>query len=213
MSTHSNPFIQGGWSSSFGLNGDQRVNPPSVYGALPMSTAPATAGSSKNGATHFQFTNPNPTVLNSTVVGPHRDGTVHQLVRISTDERLAGYTTFTDVEGRSIALIEWTSSLPRVEVRSSVVKCSAGDWLKLSVDPNLGRPVRRMDVRGSRFVWCPNGDALLLYSQAPGSTPLVVATKHRNLVNLEMSDQALSLGLLEPCIAAITLLLSGRRLE
>ena len=147
MSTHSNPFTQGGWSTSFGFNCDQKLNPPSVYGVLPMPTSTTATGSSKNGATHFQFTNPNPTILNSIVVGPHRDGTVHQLVRISTDERLAGYTTFTDVEGRSIALIEWTSGLPRVEVRSSVMKCSAGDWLKLNVDPDLGRYAENFECK------------------------------------------------------------------
>ncbi|EJD06302.1 uncharacterized protein FOMMEDRAFT_165149 [Fomitiporia mediterranea MF3/22] len=213
MSTHSNPFVQGGWSASFGRSGDYSANPPSVYGALPMSTSTGAGGASRTGATHFQFMNPSPTILNSIVAGPHRDGSIHQLVKISTDERLAGYTAFTDAQGRSVALIEWTSSHPQVEVRGSVIKCAAGDWLKVIMDPTLGRPVRRMDVRGSRFVWCPNGEAILLYAQASNSTPLAVATKNRNVVNLEMSDQALSWGLLEPSIVAITLLLSGRRLE
>ena len=52
-----------------------------------------------------------------------------------------------------------------------------------------------------------------LYSQTPGRNPLAVATKNRHIINLEMSEQALLSGLLEPCIVAITLLLSGRRLE
>lgn len=134
MSTHSNPFVQGGWSSSF-----QDSNPPSVYGALPMTTRSNTGGASQRGATHFQFTNPNPTILNSTVVGPHRDGNIHQLLKVSTDERLAGYTAFRDVEGKSVALIEWTGSQPKVEVRGSVVKCPTGEWLKVVMDPTFGR--------------------------------------------------------------------------
>ena len=98
MYTHSNPFVQGGWSGAFSSTiGGDVTNPPSIYGALPMTTGSPSAGS-KSGATHFQFTNPNPTILNSIVVGPHRDGTIHQLVNISTDDRLAGYTAFRDAD-------------------------------------------------------------------------------------------------------------------
>lgn len=81
MSTHSNPFVQGGWATpSSRPNGDQIANPPSVYGALPMTTEqPGMSGSRSRGATHFQFTNPSPTVLNSIVVSTHRDGSTHQV--------------------------------------------------------------------------------------------------------------------------------------
>ncbi|KAH8110370.1 hypothetical protein DFH11DRAFT_783575 [Phellopilus nigrolimitatus] len=214
MSTHSNPFVQGGWycASSFTLGPDQSTEPPSIYGALPMTTDSGGNGSSgsSRGATHFQFTNPNPTILNSVVVSGTRE-----LVRVSTDSRLAGYTAFRDAEGRSVALVEWgtAESRPQVQVRNAVMKGSAADWLKVVNDPRFGRPVRRMDVRGANFVWCPNGEALLLFTQTPSSNPLVVATKNRHIVDLEMSEQALTWGLLEPCIVAITLLLSGRRLE
>ncbi|THH09770.1 hypothetical protein EW145_g1789 [Phellinidium pouzarii] len=173
MSTHSNPYVQGGWygASSFTLGPDQNADPPSAYGALPM--------------------------LNTTD---------------ASDENLAGYTAFRDAEGRSIALIEWTAR-PAVEVRGAVVKSSASEWVKVEQDPIFGRPVRRMEVRGAKFVWCPNGEALLLFTQAPSSIPLVVVTKQKHVVDLEMSEQALARGLLEPCIVAVTLLLSGRRLE
>ena len=139
MYTHSNRFVQGGWSGAFSSTiGGDATNPPSIYGALPMTTGSPSAGS-KSGATHFQFTNPNPTILNSIVVGPHRDGTIHQLVNISTDDRLAGYTAFRDADGKSIALIEWSGSQPRVEVRGSVAKVLAGEWLQVMMDPRFGR--------------------------------------------------------------------------
>ena len=85
MSTHSNPFVQGGWATPYSRpNGDQIANPPSIYGALPMTTEqPGMSGSHSRGATHFQFTNPSPTVLNSIVVSTHRDGSVHQVIQYS----------------------------------------------------------------------------------------------------------------------------------
>ena len=161
MSTHSNPFVQGGWATSSSRpNGDQIANPPSIFGALPITTDASHSGSRQRGATLFQFTNPNPNILNSTVVSTHRDGSVHQvcfhvhlsptvaedsitlnsqLVRISTDEKLAGYTAFRDANQRSVALIEWVGGRPQVEVRGSVSKCFTGDWLKVVNDPNFGR--------------------------------------------------------------------------
>ena len=140
MSTHSNPFIQGGWATSSSRpTNDQLVNPPSIFGALPMSSDQGSNLSSAHGKTTFQFTNPNPNILNSVVVGPHRDVNVHQLVKITTDEKLAGYTQFKDADGRSVALVEWMGGQPRVEVRGSVAKCSTGDWLKVVNDPTFGR--------------------------------------------------------------------------
>ncbi|KAI5120818.1 hypothetical protein M0805_003214 [Coniferiporia weirii] len=211
MSTHSNPYVQGGWygASSFTLGPDQSAQPTSVYGALPMSTStePGNGGTAR-GATHFQFAHPSPTILNSVVLGPQ----TRELVRVTTDERLAGYTAFRDPEGRSVALIEWVAR-PAVEVRGAVTKGPVSEWLKVVQDPRFGRPVRRMEVRGAKFVWCPNGEALLLFTQSPSSNPLVVVTKNRHVVNIEMSEQALAWGLLEPCIVAVALLLSGRRLE
>lgn len=60
-------------------------------------------------------------------------------MNISTDDRLAGYTAFRDADGKSIALIEWSGSQPRVEVRSSVAKVLAGEWLQVMMDPRFGR--------------------------------------------------------------------------
>lgn len=171
MSTHSNPFAQGGWYNASFV--DHRNDQTSVYGALPMTTGPENGNAGGRGPTHFQFSNPNPNILNSSIVGSGS----RELIRVSTDERLSGYTAFRDAEGRSIALIEWASR-PAVEVRGAVPKGSAGEWLKVVQDPVFGRlvlqgidldnalpfsrPVRRMEVRGAKFIWCPNGDALLV---------------------------------------------------
>lgn len=135
-STHSNPFIQGGWygTSMFSLGPDQGSQPPSVYGALPMTGGSGPGGSS-GGNMHFQFTNPNPNILNSIVVGPGR----RPVIKVTTDQSLAGYTTFKDTENRSVALVEWQTTRPKVEVRGSVSKTNAADWLRVAMDQNFGR--------------------------------------------------------------------------
>lgn len=118
----------------------------------------AHSGSRSRGPAHFQFINPNPTILNSVVVTRNRDGSAQQvrssfltwlelltdsfqLVHISTDERLAGYTAFKDANGRSVGLVEWVGGRPQVEVRGAVAKCGTGEWLKVVNDPNFGRSV------------------------------------------------------------------------
>lgn len=136
MSTHSNPFAQGGWYNASFAGAEQT----SVYGVLPMTTGPENGSGGGRGPTHFQFANPNPNILNSSIVGPGQ----RELVRVSTDERLSGYTAFKDTEGRSIALIEWASARPGVEVRGAVPKGSASDWLKVTQDPRFGRYVPTM---------------------------------------------------------------------
>lgn len=132
MTTHSNPFAQGGWyNASFA---GQDTDQTSVYGALPMTTGPENGSAGGRGPTHFQFANPSPNILNSSIFGPGQ----RELVRVSTDERLSGYTAFRDTEGRSIGLIEW-SARPGVEVRGAVPKGSASDWLRVVQDPRFGR--------------------------------------------------------------------------
>lgn len=135
MSTHSNPFIQGGWygSSMFSLGPDQGGQPSSVYGALPMTGGSGSGGSS-GGNVHFQFTNPNPSILNSIVVGPGQ----RPVIKVTTDQSLAGYSAFKDTENKSVALIEWQAK-PKVEIRGSVSKQNAADWLRVSMDPKFGR--------------------------------------------------------------------------
>lgn len=83
---------------------------------------------------HFQFTNPNPNILNSIVVGPGQ----RPVIKVTTDQSLAGYTTFKDTENRSVALVEWQTR-PKVEVRGSVSKTNAADWLRVAMDQNFGR--------------------------------------------------------------------------
>lgn len=167
MSTHSNPFAP--WMcqfqsiSSLGHNShyaspgyDNRnkspytsyAEPPSILGVLPMSTSHSHSHShshspfshSSSTSHHiFEFTNLNPTILNSVVTAT---SATRPAFRISTDKGggVAGYTTVKDGEGRSVALIEWAgSAVPSVEIRGVLPKVKARDWLKVTVEPSLGR--------------------------------------------------------------------------
>lgn len=133
MSTHSNPFVQGGWygQSPFTIGPDGTGTPVSAYGALPMD-----GGSEPpiEGSVVFQFTNANPNILNSVVIGPESC----PLYKITTNSSLEGYTQLKDVENKGIALVEWISQ-PKVEIRGSLAKIVVKDWLPVSVDVRFGR--------------------------------------------------------------------------
>jgi hypothetical protein len=118
--THLNPFD---WSSPAG--------PPSVYGALPYPTRAAAAPAPE--LTAFYLTALNPTVLNCTVVGPR--GRVHYTVATDGPGAMPGYTVVKRAADRkSIALVEWTATHPRVEVRGAVAKMETREWLRLARD-------------------------------------------------------------------------------
>lgn len=127
MSTRSNPYSLG-WGAQFPGSGD---NAPSVLGALPTPTLPRSTNLHL-----FQFVNPNPTILNCTVLGLGS----RPVFSIQTDNSARGYTTFRDIENRTIAAIEW-QSLPSVEIRGRVNKMPVRDWIRVSTDPNYGRLV------------------------------------------------------------------------
>ena len=156
MSTHSNPFIQGGWfgHSQFSLGPDNSSDPASVCGALPM-TGTLHLPLPNHGISTFHFTASVPSqsinVLNSIVIGPAP--AQRAFMRVTTDASVAGYTTFKDGEGRSVAAIEWPTStahssanlaLPKVEIRGTIPKISASEWLRVSSDPRFGRSVSSM---------------------------------------------------------------------
>lgn len=133
MSTHSNPFVQGGWygQSPYSLGPDTTGTPSSAYGALPMVGGQAPP---QDGWAVFNFTDPKPNVLNSIVVGPE----LSAMYKISTNQSLEGYTQFRDVENKAAALIEWINE-PKVEIRGSVAKVNASEWLPAYMDQRFGR--------------------------------------------------------------------------
>ena len=88
----------------------------------------------QDGWTVFTFKDPNPNILNSIVAGPES----RAMYKITTNQSLEGYTQFRDVENKAAALIEWINQ-PKIEIRGSVAKVNASEWLPAYVDQRFGR--------------------------------------------------------------------------
>ncbi|KZP26364.1 hypothetical protein FIBSPDRAFT_909295 [Athelia psychrophila] len=131
----------------------------------------------------FTFTSLNPTILNCTVLGPNNRANFS----VSTNASMAGYTVFKDAESRNIALIEWQN-----------------------------RPYRAVDIRGARYTWAPQDQYICLWAAAcesSGRRCLARISKTYNIVSMEMTPEALQLGLLEACVITTVLLQCGRNID
>ncbi|KAF5376268.1 hypothetical protein D9615_008553 [Tricholomella constricta] len=192
---YSNPF--GAWGS--GSQQTKSTPTPSVFGALPYT------GIAVSDLVTFYFSSFRPDVLNCVVTG--RQNQVYY--RIDTDIDAAGYSVITNSEGAKIALVEWRNS-PAVEVRGVVHKQPINHWLRLS--PN--RSSRDMEVRGMRYVWTPVDKSINLYTSGiSGVTFLARITRGSAHISLEITPDALQLGLLDSVIVATLLLQCGRNID
>ena len=103
-------------------------NAPSIFGALPY---PGSSSSSVDPPLHtlvtFRFTSLNPTILDSSVVGPNNE----TYFRVATSGQ--GVTLVKNAAGQNIALIEWRSH-PTVEAQAIGAKQHVAQWLHLSSD-------------------------------------------------------------------------------
>ncbi|KAF5356763.1 hypothetical protein D9756_006724 [Leucocoprinus leucothites] len=174
--------------------------PPSVFGALPYPSAPS------NTVTYY-FTSFKPNILNCSVIGPQNQ-VYYQIV---TDNSMPGYTVLKNAEGKNISLVEWQAH-PFVEIRGALAKQNVMNWLRLSQDQSH----RLMDVRGMRYVWVPRDKSINLYAGGSGTPATFLAKVTRTsaqVVTVDMTPDAIQLGLLDSIITATTLLLSGRNID
>ena len=111
----SNPF------SSWAYGGEAGA---SVFGALPITSS----GSPSSDFASYYFTCLNPTILNSTLTGPNGQPQLY----MTTDSSLPGYTVFKTVDGRSVALIEWSQRYTQIEIRGVVQKQPASHFLTIT---------------------------------------------------------------------------------
>ncbi|ESK92448.1 hypothetical protein Moror_4485 [Moniliophthora roreri MCA 2997] len=188
MNPFSNPFS--GWG-----NGQ---NAPSVFGALPYATPPP-----PNMVT-FYLTSFNPDVSNCTVIGPSQTPSFY----IVTDPQQPGYTILRDVQGKSIALIEWQAH-PLVEIRGVMSKQYVRDWLKLSSDKRS----RNMTISGKRYFWAPDDKYINLYSNNGTPKFLGRVSRGHGTITLDMTGEAVQMGLLETSVTATLLLQCGRNID
>ncbi|KAF9049499.1 hypothetical protein BDZ89DRAFT_1154387 [Hymenopellis radicata] len=203
-----NPYAQGGW---FNPDNQNSINngpwsptsppPPSIFGALPFSSEPK-----PETILQFVFTFES-TILDSTVVGPRNRTYFH----IANGQPREGTTLFRDAEGRNFAVIDWQQH-PVVELRDLLERQAVSSWMPLSSD----RTQRAMTARGRWYCWVPQGNTILLYTATHASTPPTPCGKLSRtdrVVTLELTANAVQVGLLEFCIVAAVLLQSGRRID
>ncbi|TEB18148.1 hypothetical protein FA13DRAFT_1711925 [Coprinellus micaceus] len=199
----SNPYAQAGWPNpqnplSVSLNPwfPNSAQSGPTYGALP-------APSSGEGFRYsFDFIPAQPTVLNSTVLGPGHN--VYFRVVTTND----GITTILKPRDQLLARIEWGSE-PTVEIREGCSRQRASQWLPLSQDQSY----RTMTANGRNYIWVPRGDAIMLYSA--GSNPPAeygAITRSATSVSLKLTGDAFSAGVLEAAVVATLIFQSGRNI-
>ncbi|KAJ7668025.1 hypothetical protein B0H17DRAFT_950228 [Mycena rosella] len=199
-----NPFAQGGWSNSYNsnaVNNNQWGTSPSVYGALPYSTPPTTTPQFIT----FTFSPLDGTILNSIVIGPHS----RTYFRITTDSTSSGFSVVQNPKLESVTLVEWRNH-PIVEVRDIVSKRSTSQWLALSSD----KTYRVMSARGRNFRWTPSASYIELHSTGvPNPQLFGRLSQGQSGAILELTTEAVQVGLLEVGVASALLLMSGRNID
>ncbi|KAJ7864433.1 hypothetical protein B0H14DRAFT_3603588 [Mycena olivaceomarginata] len=202
------PYIQGGWKNLTNSNapGSSRSLPPqpSIFGALPDPFR-SRSGAPKTTLLSFTFGSFQPNILNCTVA----DAQSRVYFRIMTDTPTLGYTVFLNAANQPTTIIEWLAH-PFVEIRGILSKRRTTDYLPLA--PNSSH--RTMEVLGKHFVWVPGGEYIFLYSAGVGR-PQVYAQVSRGdgTVTLELTADAIQMGLLEICVTATFLLQCGRNID
>ncbi|KAJ7166839.1 hypothetical protein C8R46DRAFT_1271865 [Mycena filopes] len=187
-----NPYTQG-WQNPG--NSNPNNGRPSIFGALPFPANSAPTFFS------FRFTSFNPTILNSNVIGPQS----RPYFRIITDNPLPGVTVFQNSNGQNIALIQWHRH-PEVELRNVVARQRTSEMLSLSPDQSS----RLMTINDATFTFTPRDNYIWLSS---GTELLGRISRGQNTVTLELTGEAIHLGILEPAVVATFLLQCGRNID
>ncbi|KAJ7648717.1 hypothetical protein DFH06DRAFT_997054 [Mycena polygramma] len=193
-----NPYAQG-----WGTQGSGQSRPsngrPSIFGALPF-TAPDTLPTFFS----FRFTSFNPSILNCTVIGPQS----RPYFRILTDTPMPGVTVFQNSNGSNIALIEWMRH-PEVELRNIVARQRVSGMLSLSQDQSS----RTLTANDTTFTFTPRDNFIWIYSTASQPELLGRISRGQNTVTLDLTGEAIHLGILEPAVVATFLLQCGRNID
>ncbi|KAF8181651.1 hypothetical protein K438DRAFT_1601495 [Mycena galopus ATCC 62051] len=169
---------------------------PSIFGALPFTSPNALPTFFS-----FRFTSSNPSILNCNVIGPKS----RPYFRITTDTPMPGVSVFQNSNGQNIALVQWHRH-PEVELRNIVERQRVSDMLSLSRDQTS----RRMTVNGATFTFTPRDNFIWIYSATSQPELLGRISRSQNTVILELTGEAIHLGLLEAAIVATFLLQCGR---
>ncbi|KAJ7451384.1 hypothetical protein FB451DRAFT_1409887 [Mycena latifolia] len=201
-----NPYAQSGWANTGNPNASSSRGTfpqPSIFGALPYPNTIPASGSPT--FMSFRFTSFSPTILNSAVVGPKS----RTYFRVTTDVPTVGYTVVHNLVEEPIVIIEWAPQ-PIIEIRDIVSKRPVSDWLTLSADTTY----RTMTANGKPFFWVSDSTYNCVYSSGLGAPQLHArVSRQENEVVLQITAEAIQIGLLEICIAATLLLRSDRNID
>ncbi|KAE9406162.1 hypothetical protein BT96DRAFT_963661 [Gymnopus androsaceus JB14] len=177
---------------------------PSTLGALPYWQPPPPTN-----LITFYITSYNPAdILNCTVIGPDQERYLH----VVTDPHNPMYTLFQKIQAsggsRSCALVEWQRQ-PLVEIRDVMSKYPIRDWLHLNSDERA----RSMQFQNARYTWAPQDRYINMHSA--GSNPVFLAriSRGHGTITLDLTNQAIQLGLLDACIIATVVMQCGRNID
>ncbi|KAJ7669662.1 hypothetical protein B0H17DRAFT_1162233 [Mycena rosella] len=187
-----NPYTQG-WQNP--VASDR----PSIFGALPYTseyTLPTFFP--------FSFTSFNPIILNCTVIGPQS----RPYFKIVTDAPTPGVSVFQNSNGQNIALVQWHRH-PEVEIRGKIARQRTSEMLSLSSDQSS----RTMTVDGTTFTFIPRDNFIWLYSTASQPEILGRIERGQDSVTLELTGEAIHIGLLQAATVATFFLQCGRNID
>ncbi|KAJ7486597.1 hypothetical protein FB451DRAFT_1082084 [Mycena latifolia] len=191
-----NPYSQGWQNTAASSYPNGR---PSIFGALPFpSPNPLPTFLA------FRFTAFSPTIMNCTIVGPQS----RPYFRITTDAPMPGVSVFQNSNGQNVALVQWHRH-PEVEIRTVVERQRTSEMLALSTDQSS----RMMTVSGTTITFTPRDNFIWLYSTAPQPEILGRISRGQNTVTLELTGEAIHIGILEPAVVATFLLQCGRNID
>ncbi|KAE9404649.1 hypothetical protein BT96DRAFT_1071446 [Gymnopus androsaceus JB14] len=201
MDAYFNPFA--GWSQA-GQGGSalRDINngiAPSTFGALPYGQPPPAAN-----LITFEISSFSPDILNCTVTGPNRQ----RYLRVVTDPENPTYTLFQKSQGRNCALVEWQRQ-PLVEIRDVMSKYPVRDWLRLNSD----RRARTMQFQSVRYTWAPQDNYINMYTTGSNPEFLARISRGHGTIMLDLTNQAIQLGLLDACIIATVIMQCGRSID
>ncbi|KAH6918033.1 hypothetical protein BKA70DRAFT_1246007 [Coprinopsis sp. MPI-PUGE-AT-0042] len=184
----------------------------------------------------FRFESPAKTILNSVVIGAdhkryytiatHAVGNtviVNEQLRAqsasSTSSALAvqasGVVGFGGGIFEAEGAIEWQRHSPYVSMLGVVARQAANQWLISSPDKRY----RSMTVKGRQYNWIPSNEMICLYSVGQNPSEFVariVQSRNGNggtLAGLDITHKAVQEGLLDACVLAATLFISGRKFD
>ncbi|KIM92188.1 hypothetical protein PILCRDRAFT_810200 [Piloderma croceum F 1598] len=208
VSTHHNPFCQGGWKSCAVLEQSSLDSPTAVSG--PAACTSVGVPDSPSTATPDTLAPPSSTTFRMIPSSSANDEHA-KFVLLSANSRIL-YTITSrgptlmlvkDSRGRSTALIE-SSATPCVEIRGSTGKKRIDEWLMHdSANPCL----RFMHWGEECYYWSIADDNTNLYRWSDREFQLLAEVRPwGSLFEIEMTSLALKKSLLEPSLVALMIM-------